>query len=180
MILIMSDHTALFATPDRQLSLGTGEFLFHRGAQVTDLFLVTAGAVQLVRHQADGRLLVQQRAGPGQIVAEASLFSARYHCDAIATSPTCIHAVDRTRLRRELERDRTLALAWLESLALDVQRARLRSEILTLRTVGQRLDAWLEVAGPPRRGQWKSLAEQIGVSPEALYRELSQRRRRPR
>jgi hypothetical protein len=30
----------------------------------------------------------------------------------------------------------------------------------------------------PPKGEWKSVAEQIGVSPEALYRELSRRRKR--
>jgi hypothetical protein len=29
----------------------------------------------------------------------------------------------------------------------------------------------------PSKGEWKALAEDIGVSPEALYRELSKRRR---
>ena len=176
MIEIMSAAAALFADPDRQLTLAPGTFLFCRGARIREVFLVQAGAVQLARHHTDGRVLVQQRAGPGQVIAEASLFSARYHCDAIATAPSRVLAFDRARLRARLADDGAFAQAWLQHLALEVQRARLRSEVLSLRTVGERLDAWLQALGAaPARGGWKAVAEQIAVSPEALYRELARR-----
>ncbi len=54
----------------------------------------------------------------------------------------------------------------------------MRSEILSMRTVVKRLDAWLLSHGDrlPAKGEWKNLALQIGVSPEALYRELARRK----
>ena len=59
-----------------------------------------------------------------------------------------------------------------------MQAARFRSEILTRKTVSERFDAWLGLPGNglPPRGEWKTVAAHIGVSPEALYRELSRRR----
>jgi len=40
------------------------------------------------------------------------------------------------------------------------------------------LDAWIAGNGGdfPPRGEWKLIAGQIGVSPEALYREIAKRR----
>jgi hypothetical protein len=45
-----------------------------------------------------------------------------------------------------------------------------------MRRVSDRLDAWLELHGEPEKGEWIRVADQIGVSPPALYRELARRR----
>ena len=73
---------------------------------------------------------------------------------------------------------KSLGNVWASYLARELQRARLRSEILSLKTVAQRLDAWIGWNGgrPPEKGEWKFVASQIGVSPEALYREIAKRR----
>ena len=48
---------------------------------------------------------------------------------------------------------------------------------LSLRTVAERLDAWIAASGRyPAKGEWKTVAAEIGNSPEALYRELAKRR----
>jgi CRP-like cAMP-binding protein len=64
-------------------------------------------------------------------------------------------------------------------LAREVQRARVRLEVLSKRTVRERLDAWLALGDGqwPARGAMVTLAQDIGVSPEAFYREMQRRRR---
>ena len=59
-----------------------------------------------------------------------------------------------------------------------LRQARMRAEILSLKTVAARLSAWAEWQGGvlPARGKWRSLADEPGVSPEALYREMARRR----
>ena len=49
-----------------------------------------------------------------------------------------------------------------------------------MRTVAERLEAWTAWNGSksPKKGEWKLVANQIGVSPEALYREFAKNRRR--
>jgi len=48
----------------------------------------------------------------------------------------------------------------------------------SLKTVAMRLDGWLAMneGGVPPKGRWREVAAEIGVSPEALYRELAKRR----
>ena len=180
MIAIMSDRLVrlLRTLPAKERRLAEGGLLFHRGDPVTSLFLVLEGTVELARHQADGGLLVLQRASPNAVLAEASVFSERYHCDAFAAVRSVVLAVPMGEVRSRLARSPEFAEAWAEHLAHEVQAARLRSEILTLKTVARRLDAWLlsHGEGLPAKGEWKSLAHQIGVSPEALYRELGRRK----
>lgn len=179
MIVIMSDEMFGHLSPlaQRTRNLAAGEFLFRRDDQVRLLFLVEEGEVHLVRFQADGGQLVLQRALAHHAVAEASVFSSVYHCDAVAILPSRILEIDRSRFRTELLDNERLAEAWNHYLAREVQLTRLRAEILSLKRVASRLDAWLSFHSSelPEKGEWKILATQIGVTPEALYRELAKR-----
>jgi CRP-like cAMP-binding protein len=158
---------------------GAGEFLFHQDDPVQVLYIIERGDVHLVRHQVGGSPLILQRAGPGSLLAEASLFSDRYHCDAVAVRPARTLSLARSGIRDALARDQGLAEAWSAYLAREVQATRLRAEILAMRTVAERLDAWIASndARSPMRGEWKTIAAEIGVSPEALYREFAKRRK---
>jgi CRP-like cAMP-binding protein len=140
---------------------------------------VVEGEVQLTRTDETGKSLILQRASAGSILAEASIFSDVYHCDAIASAPSKAFAVAKPLLRQRLSTDAALAEAWAAYLARQVQQARFRCEILALRTVAERLDMWLSWQDDARASRtWLSVAREIGVSPEALYRELAKRRLR--
>lgn len=161
--------------PPRQLNVGA--HLFHRDEAVDQIFMIEDGEVRLSRHQENGNEVILQRAISGDLLAEASLFSDRYHCDAIAAAPSTIKALPKSGFVNALQTDANIASAWAQRLAQEVQRARLRSEIISLKTVSQRLDAWQAWHGEiPPSGEWRTLAFEISVSPEALYRELSKRR----
>ena len=94
--------------------------------------------------------------------------------DARAEIPSVTWTVARTDLRRRLEDSPGDGLIWARHLATEVQRARLQAEILALKTVKGRLSAWMTWNGElPEKGQWRRVADEIGVSAEALYRELA-------
>lgn len=178
MIIIMfEDLTPLlneFAR--RQLAFKAGENLFHQGDPVRHVFFVTGGAIDLVRHQASGASLVVQHAGPGTILAEASLDSAAYHCSAIAVSNSTAWAISKREFLDRLAQNPKFALALIRRLAQELQNARFHSEVLSMKTVTERLDAWIAWRGSlPPKGQWVRLAAELGVSPEALYREIAKR-----
>lgn len=73
---------------------GPGQFLFHLGDPVRVMHFVRNGTVHLIRHQSDGSALVLQKAEAGSILAEASLYADKYHCDAVASTapPRPAHA----------------------------------------------------------------------------------------
>jgi CRP-like cAMP-binding protein len=164
----------------RQQHFAGGQPLFHRGDRVEQMHFVLTGAIHLVRHQRDGSVLILQRAAPGSILAEASLYSDTYHCDAVASGPAGTRAYAKPGLKKLLAKSPGFSDVWASYLAQELQRTRLRAEILSLKTVAQRLDAWIawRGAGLPEKGEWKLLASEIGVSPEALYREIAHRRLR--
>ena len=179
MIEIMNSDlsTLLAGLPRREMSFSAGEAVFRLGDGVKSIHFVRSGIIHLVRHQRDGSPLVLQRAGAGAVLAEASVYSALYHCDANAATTAATWAVKLNDFRRRLAGSPNFAEAWAQHLAHEVQNARLHSEILSLKTVAARLDAWLAWHGAlPPKGNWSIIANEIGVSPEALYREIGRRR----
>lgn len=180
MIIIMSRSIEPYLTGlrGRLRHFEKGRFLFHRGDPVTDMHFVLKGSIHLVRHQRDGSPLILQRAEAGSILAEASLYSSTYHCDAIASGAADTRVYARTGFKKLLAKSPEFSNVWASYLAQELQGARLRSEILALKTVAQRLDAWIAWNGgrAPEKGEWKLVASQIGVSAEALYREVAKRR----
>ncbi len=179
MIRIMFEdlEPQLSSTDRREQAFRPGQPLFHRGDPVRHIYLVVSGMVHLVRHLRTGSPLVIQRAGGGSIVAEASLYSAKYHCDALAMADTKTWAISKSAFLSRLAEDPILATALVKRLTSEVQHARFHAEILSIKTVSGRLDAWLEWNGtPPPKGEWTRLAAELGVSAEALYREMARRR----
>lgn len=180
MIAIMSELLAdeLSKLAERQQALAAGDALFRAGDPILSLFLVVSGALVLSRSLPHGSDLVLQRAGPGAVLAEASLFADSYHCDAIAAQPSVLHLLRRQRVEAALASDAVLARAWMRHLAQEVQRSRAVIEILSLKTVAERVDAWIALNGGtlPPKGHWRRVALEIGITPEALYRELARRR----
>ncbi|RTM12060.1 MAG: Crp/Fnr family transcriptional regulator [Bradyrhizobiaceae bacterium] len=179
MIAIMSDELYLTLRDllRRKHELEPGEALFHQGDTVRRVYFVIKGTIHLVRHQASGTSLVIQRAGAGQIIAEASLFATKYHCHAVAVLPTVVWSVAKSELLGRISADPNIGLIFMKTLAHELQHSRFQVEVLSMKTVAARLDAWIEWNGElPPKGEWVSLAAELAVSPEALYREIGRRR----
>jgi CRP-like cAMP-binding protein len=177
MLTALSDR--LSQLPSSARTFAPGEALFRQGDPVEVLHFVRSGEAHLVRLTPDGQELILQRAQAGDLLAEASAWSDCYHCGAVAfAAPVRTLAIARGPLRAALASDAALAEAFARHLASAMQRTRLRAEILTLRTVAERLDAWLAAGSGalPVRGEGARVAAEIGVSPEALYREIARRR----
>jgi CRP-like cAMP-binding protein len=180
MIAIMSGLIeALGGLPHEPVAASAGETLFHTGDPVRFIYLVESGGIHLTRFDIDGGAAVMQRVMAGMILAESSIFSDAYHCDAIAVADTKLLRIVRADLRRAAQAAPQLMEAIARHLAREVQRTRIRVEVLAKRTVRERLDAWLSLGDGqwPERGSMASVAQDIGVSPEAFYREMQRRRR---
>jgi CRP-like cAMP-binding protein len=70
----------------REWAFEPGASVFHLGDPVQVMYFVRRGAIHLMRRQQDGAALILQRARADSILAEASLYSDRYYCDAVSES----------------------------------------------------------------------------------------------
>lgn len=147
--------------------------LFHTGAAPAAMYFVHQGDVALQRVGRGGELLTLQRVQQG-FVAEASLQTARYHCDAVVFAPSTVTRLPIAPLRQALAADAAFAMRWILLLNQQLRQLRQRCERLSLRTVEARLRHLIETEGDAQglqlHGDLKSLAPELGVSHEALYR----------
>lgn len=110
-------------------------------------------------------------------MSEASLKVARYHCDALAIIDTTVVKVPIKALAAELDRDPAFASRWIGMLNQEVRRLRLHCERLSMKSVKDRVLHLINTEG--QNGSYtastglKSLAGELGVTHEALYRTLA-------
>lgn len=153
-----------------------GERLFVAGARPLHMFFIARGEVVLERPGLHGEPTVLQRARRGW-VGEASLQSDRYHCDARVLADARVTRVPVIAMRETLASDPAFAMRWVAMLNAELKRLRLQCERLALTRVQDRVLHLLETEGERGRlavpSGLKSLAGELGVTHEALYRALA-------
>lgn len=161
------------ATP---LQCQRGERLFVQGLAPVRMYYVASGEVVLQRPGLQGENVVLQRVRQG-FVAEASLESPRYHCDALLTAAGELFALPIGAVRQALGTDAAFAARWIGMLNQELKRLRAQCERLSLVGVKDRVLHLIETQGEDGclqlRASLKSIAAELGVSHEALYRTLA-------
>lgn len=157
-------------------SVKKGCLIFETGKKPDWMFFVVHGEVTLERLSQHGDTVVLQRTRQG-FVSEASLESSHYHCDARAVADSHIIQIPLSAMADALNKDPAFAGRWIHMLNQEVKRLRLQCERLNLKSVKDRVLHLLHTEG--QNGQYqvntglKSLAGQLGVTHEALYRTLA-------
>jgi CRP/FNR family transcriptional regulator, dissimilatory nitrate respiration regulator len=161
------------------LELDPAQHLFRVGTPPRHIHFVEEGAVRLVRHGRQGEEVVLHDARPGEFLAEASLDSSRYHCDAVASQPSVILRAAKADFQRLLADNSDFARTWMALLAAQLRTARARVERLSLRSAEERIRHLLLAEGRGSRcelelsGSLKDLARRLGLTHESLYRTLA-------
>ena len=156
--------------------LAKNERIFRTGDKPEWMFYVVSGEITLERTGLRGEPVVLQRTRQG-FVSEASLKAARYHCDALAIVDTTVVKIPIRDLSAELERDPMFASRWIGMLNGEVRRLRLHCERLSMKSVKDRVLHLINTEG--QDGSYaattglKSLAGELGITHEALYRTLA-------
>lgn len=159
--------------------LKSGEALFRLGDKTTGLCEIVAGRVRLARVDRSGHEIVLHVAGPGETIAEASLFSPTYHCDAIASTNATVRVYPKREVLAAFDRDPKAAQAFSATLARQVMNLRTRIEQRNIRSARERVRHYLVLnAGADQRtvelhGTIKDIAAELGLTHEALYRTLA-------
>lgn len=169
--------TVRAAASDRKLKVG--EALFRRGGKPLGLYEVVAGSVRLARVDRAGHEIVLHVAAPGETLAEASLFSAQYHCDAIASTDATVRLYPKRELLAAFEENPKAMKVFTGTLARLVMDLRTRLEQRNIRSALDRVRHFLALnVGADGRtierpGTLKDLAAELGLTHEVLYRTLA-------
>ncbi len=169
--------TARSAAIDR--TLRGGQALFRSGDRTAGLYEVVKGKVRLVRVDRSGHEAILQVAMTGDTLAEASLFSPTYHCDAFAVGDTIVRLYSKPVLFAEFKRNPATLQAFTVMLAQQVMALRTVLQRRAIRSARDRVRHFLtlNVGTDGRtvrlRGTLKELAAELGLTHEALYRALA-------
>ena len=157
------------------LTIEKGHYLFHQGHKPQWMFFIVNGEAILSRTNPRGEIVILQRCKNG-FVSEASLFTDVYHCDAIASQIAQSITLPISSFKKALD-DPAFALRWVQLLSKEIMRLRTVSERLTLKDIPSKLIHLIKTEGKDGvlniQTDLKSIASEIGVTHEALYRTIA-------
>ena len=178
----MSEHhwlPAVIRNMGVERTLSAGQTLFHQRSKTFGLYEVLSGRVRLVRVDRTGRETVLYSASAGETIAEASLFSPSYHCDAVAATHAEVRLYPKAAILAEFQRDPKVAAAFMAMLAQQVITLRTSLEQHNMHLARDRIRHYLAAnVGPDGRsvmpkGTLKDIAADLGLTHEAFYRTLA-------
>lgn len=155
----------------QHVSMLAGESLFLQDDPTRGLYILIHGGLELRRFTSGGDTVVLHRVMPGETFAEASLFTAKYHCDCVATAPIKVLELDRKTVLDTFASDGTFAIMLTARFASQIQSYRRRLEIIAIRSAQDRVYA--AMSDGMLTGSIKSFAGEVGLSHEVVYRALS-------
>ena len=157
-----------------------GQLLFDQGDVAVGVYEVVSGKVRQVRVDPEGRDVVVGIAGPGEMIAEASLFSRTHDCAATAVTNALVRLYRKATLLAQLERDPRAALSFMATLVEQILKLRIRLERRSIPSARDRVRHYLTANVSERErtvslpSTLKDLAAELGLTHEALYRTLSE------
>ena len=166
-----------FAGLGRERRLAAGEVLFNQDDPAAAVFWISRGRLRLERHLAGGRVITLSVARAPAILAEASLFSRRYHCRAVAETAAALAAVPSAVVLDRIRRDPAFALSLVGALAAEVRSLRQLVELRNVRPAADRVLGYLAFQRDrgeiPADRPLAAVAAELGLTPEAFYRILA-------
>ena len=158
--------------------LAAGDRLFSQGDRTFGIFQVASGRIRLQRITPDGSTVTIHLARADEMFAEASLFSERYHCDAVAEIESEILVYPQAEMTSRLRAEPEALWQFARELAGRLQGMRTRYEIKQIRSAPERVLQWLRMRSGADRvfhipGTSKDIASELGLTHEAFYRALA-------
>lgn len=154
------------------------QMLFQQQEPVENIFWVESGKFQLISFS-DRQTICHYSVGAGESLAETALYFETYTCTAIASQPSRVAAIPKLVFLEALRRSPILSERYLAYLTHRLFRVKRLLELRSIRPARDRLLHYLSQqrrSGQPHiplSQSLKSLAIELGLSPEGLSRTLT-------
>jgi CRP-like cAMP-binding protein len=160
--------------------LASEQILFTQREVVEAAFLLESGRIQLVNYTEDGQKIHHYTVRPGESFAEVALFHEHYLCTAIANLPSRVLLLPKQPFLNALKSNLELADAFTAQLAYRLHETKLLLELRSIRSAQNRLLHYLHLnvqadgVTVNLNRPLKEIAEDLGLTPEALSRSFKQ------
>ena len=160
--------------------LVAGQVLFHYRDPAKYIFALEIGRIRLVRYTCEGNLVIFRIVRALESFAESALFTEMYDCNAIAEVPSRVICYPKTIMWELLQHNNELALNLLQKCNLKSQSLKKLLELRSIRSARERLLQYLLLMATTGKTRiffdrsYKDIANELGLSSESLYRNLSE------
>jgi len=166
----------------KELSFGKGEYLFHQNDQARGFYYILSGKVRIYRLGSDAKEVEVSLATCGDYLGEVILFSAeKFPVNALVLEDSQVVFFEKEEFLKIIDSDHQTARFMLKLLASKCLSLNERLETLNIRSPRQRLiktlisrcsgDSKCEIKLDMKK---VDLARHIGITPEALSRNIKQ------
>lgn len=171
---------AVLQTVVTQKTLIAGQSLFDKGEPAQAIFAIQSGRIRLLHYTESGQIVNHYQVNPGELCAELVLFIDTYACTAIVEEPTQVLVFPKQALLSALQQNSELATAFMAQMAYRLHFTKTLLEVRGIRSARERVLHYLRFVIPNNQSSvlleqpLKSIAYDLGISPEVLSRTLSQ------
>lgn len=156
-----------------------GHVLFRRGERPQQMYTVVEGSVTLQRQSLAGEWITLCQPRAGQTLGESTLVAPVYRFDAVCRTRCRVQCLPVDAMRRAIDDDPVLRWAWIERVTRQSDERSMRAYRQGLKSIRERLRHLLMHRGDAEQAMsWQAyqsqLALELGVSREALCRELAE------
>ena len=159
----------------KTIHLKSGQHLFTQGDSVKNIYCVNKGRIKLVRDTFEGTPILIHVAYAGESIAEASLFSKKYHCSALAGTNTEVTVYSKNELLKILQEKPKSMMGLLRQLTTQVHNLRMINEIKSIYNAKEKVLTYLATEFHRDKEldlPLKDIAQKIGMAHETFYRTL--------
>jgi CRP-like cAMP-binding protein len=159
----------------KTIHLKSGQYLFTQGDSVKNIYCVNKGRIKLVRDTFEGTPILIHVAYAEESIAEASLFSKKYHCSALAGTNTEVTVYSKNELLKILQEKPKSMMNLLKQLTTQVRDLRMLNEIKSIYNAKEKVLTYLATEFHRDKESdlpLKDIAQKIGMAHETFYRTL--------
>tara|TARA_B100001105_G_scaffold218918_1_gene185632 strand:+ start:501 stop:1079 length:579 start_codon:yes stop_codon:yes gene_type:complete len=159
----------------KTIHLKRGQYLFTQGDSVKNIYCVNKGRIKLVRDTFEGTPILIHVAYAEESIAEASLFSKKYHCSALAGTNTEVTVYSKNELLKILQEKPKSMMNLLRQLTTQVRDLRMLNEIKSIYNAKEKVLTYLATEFHRDKESdlpLKDIAQKIGMAHETFYRTL--------
>jgi CRP-like cAMP-binding protein len=167
--------------------LDAGQRLFRQGDPATALFIVETGRFRLMRSTVDSNAIFLQFVSSGQSLGDAALLSTTYSYSAIAEMASRVIVYPKPELTAALRQYADLAEDVMKRLLQKINALEVNLELKGIRSAHQRVLRYLQYLVTPEQETivqldrpWKSIADELGFTPDTVSRALARLERENR
>ena len=171
---LAADELSRIAHATREVHIGKGETLFHRGDSCTGFHLVVYGQIKLIFTSAQGNEKIIEIFSQGQSFGEAIMFLDKpYVVSAQALCETTILHISKTALFAEMEHDYNLSRKMLSGMATRLHLLMCDLESYSLQSGKQRIIGYLLRELPDADQHGKNVALSLHSNKGAIASRLN-------